>query len=155
MKRFKKILIGVLIVLSVMQFIRPGKNRSTIISKTDIAHVVNVPVNIHDLLKTSCYDCHSNNTNYPWYANIQPLGWWLANHIKEGKRELNFNEFRSYSQRRQLSKLKAIAESIKDGSMPLSSYTLMHQNAKLSENDKQAVIDWTEKARDSLSRINK
>jgi hypothetical protein len=138
-----------------MQFIRPEKNRTTIISITDIAHVVNVPVNIHDLLKTSCYDCHSNNTNYPWYANTQPLGWWLANHIKEGRRELNFNEFGSYSLRRQLSKLKAIAESIKDGSMPLSSYTLIHQNAKLSENDKQAIIDWTEKVRDSLSKINK
>lgn len=153
MRRSQKIVIGILIVLILVQFIRPARNVANGILATDITHVITVPATIQNRLKSSCYDCHSNNTNYPWYSNIQPMGWWLANHIREGKAELNFTEFGAYSKRRQLSKLKAISESIKDGSMPLSSYTLVHQSAKLSIEDKRRIVDWAEKARDSLSNL--
>ena len=153
MKVVKKILLGLLIVLILIQFIRPARNSGNGTMIADISREVNIPSNIQQRLKTSCYDCHSNHTNYPWYSNIQPLGWWLAHHIKEGKAELNFDEFSSYSNRRQLSKLKAIGESIKDGSMPLPSYTLIHQNAKLSAEDKKMIVDWAEKTRDSLTKI--
>ena len=153
MKLPVKILIGILAVFVLIQFIRPAKNVGKAMLGTDITNIVAVPPNIQNQLRTSCYDCHSNNTNYPWYANVQPVGWWLANHIKEGKGELNFNEFGSYSKRRQLSKLKAIGKSIQDGSMPLSSYTLIHRNAKLSAEDKQMIMDWAGKAKDSLTRI--
>jgi hypothetical protein len=108
--------------------------------------------NVAGVLKTSCYDCHSNNTRYPWYANIQPVGWLLANHVKDGKEELNFNEFTSYSKRRQLSKMKSIQNSIKDGSMPLPAYTVFHNDAKLSEESKASILQWTSKVIDSLSR---
>lgn len=153
MKPGKKILLGLLLTLILIQFIRPSRNKGNQSSSTDLAKVVNVPANIEGILKTSCYDCHSNYTNYPWYSNVQPFGWWLANHIKEGKSELNFNDFGSYSKRRQLSKLKAIGESINDASMPLSSYILIHRNAKLSAEDKQMIIDWAGKTKDSLTRI--
>ncbi len=153
MRRWQKILIGILIVFIAIQFIRPARNAGDGMLNTDINRVVAIPADIQIKLKSSCYDCHSNNTNYPWYSNIQPMGWWLANHIREGKAELNFNEFAFYSKRRQLSKLKAISESIKDGSMPLSSYTLVHQSARLSEEDKRMVVDWAEKAKDSLSNL--
>ena len=149
----KRILSIILAVLVAIQFIHPVKNTSTAEQKGDITKHFNVPEDIHNVLKTSCYDCHSNNTNYPWYANIQPLSWLLANHIKEGKADLNFNEFSGYSKRRQLSKLKAVANSVKDGSMPLSSYTLMHRDAKLDDFKKQLIMDWFIKAKDSLDGL--
>jgi hypothetical protein len=151
MSRTKKILLTILLVFIAMQFIRPAKNYSNAVQKNDMATNFNVPSNVAGILKTSCYDCHSNNTRYPWYANIQPVGWMLANHVKDGKDELNFNDFTTYSKRRQLSKIKSVQNSIKDGSMPLSSYTLLHHNAKLSEDRKALLIEWTAKVIDSLS----
>jgi hypothetical protein len=147
----KKIALALLLVFIAIQFIQPARNSNGQAVHTDMIIQLGVPANVERILKTACYDCHSNNTCYPWYANIQPMGWLLANHIKEGKAELNFSEFGDYSQRRQMSKLKAIENSIKDASMPLSSYTLMHQDAKLSKEDKAFIIEWTTRTRDSLS----
>ncbi|MCS3869381.1 hypothetical protein J3D55_002297 [Chryseobacterium ginsenosidimutans] len=93
-------------------------------------------------MKTSCYDCHSNNTFYPWYSNIQPLKWWLSDHVNSGKRHLNFDEFNSYSQEEKLKKLDEIIETVKDGEMPLTSYTAIHQKAKLSLSDRFEVKKW-------------
>jgi hypothetical protein len=151
MSRTKKILLAILLLFTAVQFIRPARNRSDAVQTADMITNFSVPENVAGSLRTSCYDCHSNNTRYPWYANIQPVAWFLANHIKDGKEELNFNEFTTYSKRRQLSKLKSVQNSIKDGSMPLSSYTLMHSDAKLSEESKASIIQWTAKVMDSLS----
>jgi hypothetical protein len=109
-----------------------------------------VPENIQNILKTSCYDCHSNNTNYPWYNKIQPVNWWLADHINEGKEELNFDEFNAYSTKKKLHKLDEVIETIKDNEMPLKSYTLIHSNAKLSENDKQEIEAWVKKIKSEI-----
>jgi hypothetical protein len=147
----KKIAIFLAACLLIIQFIQPAHNRSNKLLETDITKAFVIPANVQQVLKTSCYDCHSNNTNYPWYANIQPFGWLLASHIKEGKKELNFNEFGSYSLRRQKSKLKGIENSIRDGSMPLGSYTLMHKEALLSNEEKELLIDWSVKLKDSLT----
>jgi hypothetical protein len=147
----KKIAIFLAACLLIIQFIQPAHNRSNKLLETDITKAFVIPANVQQVLKTSCYDCHSNNTNYPWYANIQPFGWLLASHIKEGKEELNFNEFGSYSLRRQKSKLKGIENSIRDGSMPLGSYTLMHKEALLSNEEKELLIDWSVKLKDSLT----
>ncbi|MFN2439935.1 MAG: heme-binding domain-containing protein [Chitinophagaceae bacterium] len=153
MNRKKKILLGLLLVFIAIQFIRPARNNSNATQHGDIIAYFNVPANVAGIFQTSCYDCHSNNTRYLWYANIQPFGWLLAKHIKDGKAELNFNEYRNYSPRRQLSKLKSTQNSIKDGSMPLSSYTLLHPNAKLSEESMALLIEWTTKTVDSLSSL--
>ena len=125
-----------------MQFIRPAHNTSGQVLPTDITKTVNIPDKVLDVFKNSCYDCHSNNTRYPWYVNIQPMGWMMARHIKNGKENLNFSEFGTYSKRKQANKLRAIAKSIKDGSMPLSSYTIMHTDAKLSEENIKIITDW-------------
>lgn len=103
------------------------------------------------IFKTSCFNCHSNNTNYPWYNKIQPVAWILEDHIAEGKEELNFNEFGSYSIRRQKSKLKSMASQIDDDEMPLSSYTLIHKEAKLSDEDKDKVLTWIDKMIEDLN----
>ena len=151
MSRKQKILLGLLLFIVAIQFIRPVQNSNNQGFRTDVFNFYHAPQNVEAILKNSCYDCHSNNTHYPWYANIQPFGWWLAHHIKEGKDQVNFSEFASYTHRRQISKLKNIESSITDGSMPLLSYTLMHRKAKLTTEEKKIVIDWLEKTRDSLS----
>jgi len=150
--KIRRILIFLLIVLVGIQFIPTKRNESVVVLDTDFSKTFNLPDNIQVLLKKSCYDCHSNNTNYPWYNKIQPASWFLEKHIKDGKKELNFSEFGSYSKRKQKSKLKAIINQIKDNEMPLSSYTLIHQDAKLTERDKKDLIAWIRKQKDSIQK---
>jgi hypothetical protein len=149
------ILISFLTLLIIIQFIRPEENKSNDAMAADLFNLYSAPATVETMVKNSCYDCHSNNTRYPWYSNIQPFGWWLAHHVKEGKSEINFNEFGMLSPRRQISKLKNVEGSIKDGSMPLSSYTLAHTDARLSGDDKNILIDWFAKLRDSIQNTNR
>ena len=150
MRLFKKALLFLLIAFVGIQFMPTTRNQSNEVLETDFFKTFDAPNNIQQLLKNSCYDCHSNSTNYPWYNNIQPVSWFLEHHIKEGKKELNFSEFGGYSKRRQESKLKSIVNQIKDDEMPLKSYVLIHQNAKLSKIQKETLLNWMTKLRDSL-----
>lgn len=154
MNRTKIGLLVLLIVFAAIQFIQPVHNQDAQVVLTDITKVYPVPDKVQAILKNSCYDCHSNNTRYPWYSRIQPWGWWLASHIRKGKEELNFSEFGTYSTRRQKSKLKSIGSSIEDETMPLPSYTLIHKGAKLTKEDKALILDWVERMQDSLSQQN-
>jgi len=154
MRVVKKILLALLVVFVIIQFIQSAPNKSKQVLPTDLTKTFQVPENVHSILLSVCYDCHSNNTNYPWYSKIQPFGWMLANHIREGKAELNFSDFGSYSKRRQISKMNGIANSVKEGSMPLNSYTMMHKNAHLSKDEKALLIDWAIKTKDSLRSNN-
>jgi hypothetical protein len=151
---FKKILLVILIAFVVIQFIRSARNTSGQVLPTDITKTVNIPDTVLNVFNNSCYDCHSDNTRYPWYINIQPIGWVMAGHIRNGKENLNFSEFGTYSERKQANKLKSIKLSIKDGSMPLPSYTMMHTGAKLSIENKNLIIDWATKAKDSIEAKN-
>ncbi|MDP2412477.1 heme-binding domain-containing protein [Daejeonella sp.] len=152
MSRLKIGLIVLLVILVAIQFVQPARNQSVQASTGGIASVISVPENVQAILQNSCYDCHSNNTRYPWYAGLQPGAWWLASHIDEGKAQLNFDEFGNYSKRRQLSKLKAIQGSIEDESMPLPSYTFIHKAANLSKTDQKLLKDWIEISRDEISK---
>ena len=154
-KIIKKILFIGLIIFLLMQLYQPARNESFEQDITgNFTKVYNVPKNVEIILRTSCYDCHSNNTNYPWYSYIQPARFFMERHIKEGKEELNFNEFGNYSKRRQNSKLKAISKEIESNEMPLSSYTLIHKNAILTASQKKKVLDWINKIEDSISSQN-
>ena len=150
MKDYKKILIFLFIVFVGIQFIPTNHNQSTEILKSEITKNFDIPQNIQVLLIKSCYDCHSNNTHYPWYSKIQPGSWILEKHIKEGKKDLNFSEFGNYSKRKQKSKFKSIASQVRDHKMPIASYTLIHRNAKLSKVEKQQIMKWSTNLRDSL-----
>jgi|TARA_B110000495_G_scaffold122955_1_gene106885 hypothetical protein len=150
MKVFKKIGLFLLIVFVCIQFIPTNRNQSTEILDTDITKTFKVPQNIQTLLNESCYDCHSNNTKYPWYNKIQPVSFLLERDINQGKKELNFSELGGYSNRRQKSKLKSLISQVKDDKMPIASYGLMHSNAKLSESEKKEIIDWATTLRDNL-----
>ncbi len=151
MNILKKIAFGFLAVFIVIQFIQPVRNKTVGISATDISKLVSIPDSVQFVLKNACYDCHSDNTRYPWYVNIQPVGWLMAKHIKKGKEVLNFSQFGNLSSRKQISKLTGIANSIRDGSMPLVSYKRIHKTARLDSIEKALVISWVQLSKDSLS----
>jgi len=148
----KKILIFLLIIFIVIQFFHPAKNQAmdNAAFAGDISMVYNVPDSVRKILTASCYDCHSNNTNYPWYNNIQPVAWWLNHHVTQGKKELDFSEFASYPISRKYKKINAIIKEIKSDGMPLSSYTLIHRNAILSPEQKDLLINWATIISDSI-----
>lgn len=139
-----------LVAFIVIQFFRPAKNKAEVISKHDISTLYPVPENVLSILKTSCYDCHSNNTVYPWYAEVQPVAWWLDKHIQDGKKDLNFSEFADYRIRRQYKKLEEINELVKEGEMPLESYLWVHKDAKLDQQQKLLLATWVQSVRDTI-----
>ena len=141
-KYLKKVVIVLVIAFIGIQFIPTNYNLSNTVSENDISKIFNVPQNIQSIIETSCYDCHSNNTEYPWYNKIQPISYFMEGHINEGKEELNFSEIGSYSNRKLKSKLKSIINQIDDKEMPMFSYTLIHRNAILSEENKKEIKNW-------------
>lgn len=149
MKILKKIGIALLVILIVMQAFRPAKNNSGDTSK-DISVSYVVPADVKSILAKACNDCHSNSTRYPWYSEIQPVSWWLSDHIKDGKRHFNFNEFEGYQVARQYKKLEECIDEIKKGDMPLSSYTIIHKDAILSDEEKSTLFTWLDIVRDSI-----
>ena len=146
----KKILIVLLVILILLQFYRPARNISSQPQPNDISQVYAVPEPVQTILDKACYDCHSNNTRYPWYAEIQPVRWWLDDHVDEGKRELNFNEFKTFSPRRQYIKLEETIDLVKKDEMPLGSYTIIHTDAKLSDTEKESLVNWAQAIRDTM-----
>lgn len=143
MKRWLKYgLYGIIVILAGIQFIPVNRNISSSTPSTDFIVLLNPPNRIADKIAASCYNCHSNNTNYPWYSYVQPVAWILQDHIDEGKEELNFSEYGNYSGRMKRMKLDLIINEIKDGEMPLSAYTLFHKEARLSGKEKKDLIDY-------------
>lgn len=146
-----KILLGIVIVLGLIQFIRPERNLSD--NQTySISTKYAVTDEVNSILKVACNDCHSNKTEYPWYANIQPVASWLAHHVEEGKDELNFSTFTKLPIAVQNHKLKETIEQVEEGEMPLPSYTYLglHKEANLTEDQKKVLIDWAKAQMDTL-----
>lgn len=154
-KWLKRIFICLLVITISLQFFQSDKDNNDVFSTQNIITVVPVPDTVMRLLKKACYDCHSNNTNYPWYTNIQPVGWWLKNHIEEGKQNLNFDFFAQYDKEKMLDKLNGIKKSQQQGWMPLSSYTWIHKNAILNEAQKKMIVNWTDSATTVIVLKNK
>ena len=153
-KIIKTILIILLVLLVALQLVpRKNDNNGLAVEAASIEVAHQVPAEVSAILKTSCYDCHSNHTDYPWYSKIQPVAWWLNDHVEEGKQELNFSNFNNYSLRRQYHKLEEIAEQVEAHEMPLESYTLIHQNAQLSAQQTQLLANWASNLRDSFQRV--
>ena len=143
----RKILIALLAVFILIQLFRPEKNQSVAETPNDIFAHYQATESTKQLVQTACYDCHSNNTVYPWYAEIQPVAWWLADHVNEGKSELNFSEFASYKPKKADQKMEEFVEMIKEGEMPLKSYTLIHGDARLSDVQRAELSKWAEEVR--------
>lgn len=147
----KKILIALLVVLVVLQFFQIDKTNPAIDESKDFLKTQNTPDEIASIIKTSCYDCHSNESKYPWYSNVQPAGWFLKDHIDEGRRELNFSTFTDYELKRQDHKLEECIEYIEKDEMPLGSYTLVHREAALTEVQKNTLIEYFKSVRTKLN----
>ena len=130
------------IALILIQFYQPEKNESTITPPTDIVVMTAPPKPIEALLKNTCYDCHSNNTRYPWYANIVPVSYFLADHVKDGKKHLDFSVWGDYTSKKQKHKLEELIDEVSERKMPLKSYTWLHRDAKLSEEEIQLLTGW-------------
>lgn len=138
----RKLVVIVLLAFVSIQFIRPEKNRSNSVSTLDISRQYEIPAKVKAILDRACNDCHSNNTHYPWYSQIQPIGWWIRSHIIEGKEELNFSEFGNYPPKLQYGRMMAIVGTVKEGFMPLKSYTWTHHDAVLAPHEKKLIYDW-------------
>jgi hypothetical protein len=145
MIKFLKILIIILVVaLIVLQFVPNKMPENAAAGKDDLISSGALPENISSILRTSCYDCHSSQTSYPWYSKIAPASWLLAKDIREGRDDLNFSEWGSYAKRHQIKNLVKIKEEVASGAMPLKKYLLIHRHAKLSAEQKDALAQWTE-----------
>jgi hypothetical protein len=142
MKLYKRIGLLIVIILVVIQFVQPTKNISEGISDSDISKVYEMPAELHSMLMKKCYDCHSNNTRYPWYFNVQPIGWWLAAHVHEGKEHLDFSAFKNYTPSRAAHKLEELGEVTEERSMPIKAYTMFHEGTELTDADEKAIMTW-------------
>lgn len=147
MKLGKKIGWASILLFVLMQFIRPEKNQDAGNHLQAFISETNPPQPVLSLLNNACMDCHSNNTNYPWYNEIAPVSYWIADHIKDGKSHLNFSEWEEYEVKRKDHKLEEVIETVEDGFMPLNEYTWTHQGARLTSEDKEAIVEWAKKTR--------
>jgi hypothetical protein len=136
----KKIILGIFILLLAIQVIRIDKTNPPVVASKDFITSTRPSEEVAALLTSACYDCHSNNTQYPWYTNIAPISWWLKNHIHEGREHLNFSAWNDYDAEQKAHKVEEMIEEIKEGEMPLSSYTMMHSEGALSLNQREQLI---------------
>ena len=144
MTKRQKRLIGFLVFLVLIQFVRPSKVNKPVDIQQDFIAAANVPSDIAPVLKKSCYDCHSNTPTYPWYFNISPVNWYLNNHIKGGLKKLNFSEWATLEAKEKNHKLEEICEVLVEGEMPLKSYTIMHAGTKVEDKMKKRICEWIE-----------
>jgi len=138
----KKIGLALFAIFVIIQFFRIDKTNPEIIAENDFLYAVGAPEEVTQIIKTSCYDCHSNTTQYPWYSNVAPVSWWLKDHINEAREELNFSEWETFEHKRKLKKLKEAVEELEEKEMPLTSYTITHGDAKLSDQQRELLINW-------------
>ena len=142
----RKVLYILAIVLILIQFYRPDLNNSSYESAVnEFILQNNVSSEVESILKTSCFDCHSNHTSYPFYAQVAPISFWINHHVEEGKEHLNFSDWNNYSIKKKLHKLDEIIEEIEEHEMPLRSYTLLHTDAKLNEEASKLLVNWSKK----------
>lgn len=141
-KILKKIAVVALFALIILQFFGPEKNIGDVRDLEPFLVETKPPASVQEILKVACYDCHSSNTRYPWYSSIEPISYWMNDHVKHGKEELNFSEWSSYSTKRKDHKLEEIIEEVEEGHMPISSYTWTHGDAVLSETQIKELEDW-------------
>ncbi|WP_041633252.1 heme-binding domain-containing protein [Maribacter sp. HTCC2170] len=147
MKIVKKIALALIVVFIGIQFYRPEKNTEKGDYTKDFFIETNPSNEVKLIMKEACYDCHTNNTRYPWYNNIAPVSYWMADHIRHGKGELNFSKWNEYSNKKKAHKLEEVVEVIEDGEMPLKEYTWTHPEAKLTDLQKKAIIEWANGSR--------
>lgn len=147
----KKILLVLLLAIVVIQFFRPAKNIAAGEQPNTLSKAYTIPGDVKPILEKACLDCHSNNTRYPWYSKIQPVAWWLAHHVKEGKGNLNVDEYLTYTPKKQDHMMEEVVEMLEKDEMPLKSYRWTHTDARLTEQEKSKLIEWAKSVRKEVS----
>lgn len=153
MKILKKILLVLLVVLVVMQFFGTEKNMAGEVPATDIILTEQPSDDVAQILKSACYDCHSNTTAYPWYAKVAPVSFWIGDHIEDGKKHLNFSEWANYTEKRKAHKMEEFVEEVREHKMPMESYVWMHKEAKLNEGQIVAITNWAQQVRTKYEKV--
>ena len=148
----KKILYSLLAIVIIIQFSPIDKTNPEVNQPDDFIEITNPSLEITTMLKSSCYDCHSNETKYPWYSNVAPISWWVKQHIDEGRDELNFSEWGTFKEKRKDHKLEECYEMLEEGEMPLNEYTWTHSEAKLTSEQKKQLMGWFKETRASAKK---
>ena len=143
----------IIAILIILQFFQPEKNQGSVTQESDLIVVASVPDTLSKILITSCYDCHSNRTEYPWYNRISPVSWYLYKHVSEGKEGLNLSEYGNLSKAEKIGALSDLYDALEAGTMPLQSYLLIHRDARMSQEEIDALLDWADQM--SLSLMKK
>ncbi len=146
-----RIVIALVLILVAAQAIPVGGNNPPVDPSKTLTASVPVPPDVSAALRRSCQDCHSNQTTWPWYSRVAPVSWLIANHVSTGRSELNLSEWAQYQARRKDRKLKEICEQVQKDRMPMYSYTILHPDAKLSQQEKSSICQWTNAARQQLA----
>ncbi|MBN2616306.1 MAG: heme-binding domain-containing protein [Bacteroidales bacterium] len=153
-KRNRKLwryLFGTLIVLFVViQFIPVHKPKVIKDNPNDFLLNTKMPAHVASMFQESCYDCHSNQTKYPWYARIAPSSWLLASDVTEGRAHVNFSNWTKMSKAQQIAALSDIASEVKSGDMPFWAYPIMHPKARMSKADRKELVDWAQKYQNEI-----
>lgn len=149
----KFVIIALVVAFVIGQFIRPDFTNPPVNPSETLVASTDVPADVQMILGRSCTDCHSNQTSYPWYSKITPANWFLADHINEGRREMNLSVWNTYTAKKKVRKLDELCEQVSGGEMPLPSYLWIHWDARLAEGDAARLCEWakTESARISAS----
>jgi hypothetical protein len=145
MKILKKILLSLLVVFVIAQFFGPEKNDGDLATVASFLLETDPPQDVKKILETTCFDCHSAKSTYPWYNAITPVNYWLDEHIQDGKKHLNFSKWNTYSLKKKEHKIDELHEEVEEGEMPLNSYTWTHSEANLSPAQIAAVVAWGKK----------
>lgn len=150
----KKILVILLVAFVIIQFFQIDKNNPEPTPQMDFLTIKNTPEKMKTMIKNGCYDCHSNETKYLWYSNLQPIAWFLQNHIDEGRKKLNFSTFATYEPKRQAHKLFEVGEMIEQKEMPLDSYVIGHPEAKFTDAERNEMIKYFKMVENDIRRVN-
>jgi hypothetical protein len=150
-KILRYILFFLLFAFVVIQFIARPEKISEPVSDTDITLALNVDQKISIMLKSACYDCHSNQPRYPWYASVAPISWKINEHIKEGRGELNFSLWSTFSAKKRDHKLEELIEMIEEREMPLPNYVTLHKEADLTDEQIASLVAWANQVRANIA----
>ncbi|HMV25941.1 MAG TPA: heme-binding domain-containing protein [bacterium] len=152
MKRVLKWLaIGLPVLFIAIQFIRPERTNPPIDPERTLEKHVTIPDDIKTMIKTACNDCHSHETVWPWYSEIAPISWLVAHDVNEGRRHLNFSDWKKYNAHRQVEKLNEMAGEVRSEKMPMPIYLITHGDARWTKEDRKKFQNWAEDAADALS----
>ncbi len=150
----KKVVLMLIVVFCLIQAIRIDKTITPIDTSKDLISITAPDVETTDILKKACYDCHSNQPTFPWYTNVAPVSWWIKHHIDEGRHHLNFSEWSTFSAKKKNHKIEECVEMLESNEMPMNSYTCMHKEAKLTNDQRLALVNYFKGLKETGVELN-